>query len=110
MSTLMPRDDNDHAIPALRLKPGGAHTLPLDAAPQTAALDAATRVIGVYATAPARIRTGPAGTTAAAGDHYLPAGVYLYLSLGDGRKGRHTHLSALSAGTDAGTLHLSEME
>ena len=85
-------------------------SLTLDATPQSTALDTDTRVIGVYATAPARLRTGPAGTVAADTDHYLPAGVYLYLSLGDGRRGWHTHLSAVAAGADTGALHLSEME
>lgn len=112
MSTLLPRDDNDQVIPALRLKPDGAHTLPVTGTPRTVPSPFApsTRVIAVYATAPARLRTGTAGVEAAGTDHYLPAGVYLYLSLGDGRKERHTHLSVLSAGEGDGTLHLSEME
>lgn len=48
--------------------------------------------------------------TAGTGDHVLPAGTYLYLSLGDGRLSRHSHIAVLAADSLPGTLHVSEME
>lgn len=110
MSTFLPRDDDQEPIPALRLRPGGAHALELGSdSVRTTAFAPRTRVIAVYATAPAHVRTGGAGVVAAADDHYLPAGVYLHLSVGDDRKGAHTHLAARRAEAD-GTLHISELE
>lgn len=112
MPTLLPCDDNDQAIPALHLKDGGAHTLPITgtAARTARPFDAGTRVIAVYATAAARLRTGGATVAASAEDHYLPSGLYLYLSVSGGRDLRHTHLSVLSADEGDGTLHISELE
>lgn len=111
MSTFLPRDDDHAPIPALRLKPDGAHALPLSAvAVRTAApFSPRTRVIAVSADVAAFIRTGDAAVAAGPGDHYLPAGTYLYLSLGDRRAGAHRHIAALAAEGD-GTLHVSELE
>lgn len=111
MSTFLPRDDDFAPIPALRLKPDGAHALPLSGASirNAAAFAPRTRVIAVTATAAAFIRTGGDDVTATAADHYLPAGVYLYLSLGDDRQGAHRWLAALEA-EGGGELHISELE
>lgn len=111
MATLLPRDDDYNPIPALRLRPGGAHVLPVSAASarNAAPFAAATRVIGVCATVPVFLRTGDATVTAAATDHYLPAGILYDLSLGDDRQGRHTHIAVLRAAVD-GTLYVSEKE
>jgi hypothetical protein len=114
MSTLLPLDDDHRVIPALRLKPGGAHALPAGAASVRNAQPFApdTRIIGVYATGPVYVRTGNATVTATAtaADHYFPEGVYYDLSMGDDRQGRHTHIAVLRAGTADCTLYLSEKE
>lgn len=114
MGTLLPRDDNHHPIPALRLNPGGAHTLSLSATPvrTAAAFSPQTRVISLYATGAAFIRSGDAAVTAGSGDHYLPANLYLCLSVGDDAllRNRHTHLAAISADGSPQTLYLSELE
>lgn len=112
MSTFLPRDDDHAPIPALRLKPGGAQKLTLSAASVRTVqpFSARTRVIAVSAPDGAFIRTGGADIVATADDHFLPAGVYLYLSLGDERIGPHRHVAAVAADGDAGTLHVSELE
>jgi hypothetical protein len=111
MSTFLPRDDDHAPIPALRLKPDGAQTLTLSATAvrNTQAFSPRTRVIAVTATAAAFIRTGEAGVVASPADHYLPAGVYLYLSLGDQRAGAHRYIAAVEA-DGGGELHISELE
>lgn len=112
MSTFLPRDDDHAPIPALRLKPGGAQTLALSAvsAATLQPFSPRTRVIAVSAPDGAFIRTGGADVAASAADHFLPAGVYLYLSLGDERSGTHRHLAAVAADGGAGVLHVSELE
>lgn len=111
MATLLPRDDEFNPIPALRLRPGGAHAIAVGAASARNAVPfaAETRVIGLYATVPVYLRTGDATVTAAATDHYFPAGVMYDLSLGDARQGHHTHIAVLRAAVD-GTLYVSERE
>jgi hypothetical protein len=111
MATLMPRDDDNAPIPALRLRPGGAHALAVGAVSTRNAIAFApsTRVVGLYATVPVHIRTGDATVTAGTGDHFFPAGVYYDLSLGGGRQGRDSHIAAIQADA-AGTLYVSEKE
>lgn len=111
MPTFLPRDEDFAPIPALRLKPGGAHVITLSdtSARTTLPFDPRTRVIAVSATAAAYIRTGDGLVEATDSDHHLPAGVYLYLSLGDDRRGAHTHVAALED-EGGGILHISELE
>lgn len=54
MPTFLPRDDDFNPIPALRLKPGGAHSLSVgDTAVRNAAAFApGTRVIAVHSDVP----------------------------------------------------------
>ena len=112
MTTLLPRDDDHRTIPALRLKPGGAHAIPAGAASARNAIPFAadTRIVGLYATGPVYVRTGTADVTATAADHYFPEGTYYDLSLGDDRRGRHTHIAVLRAGGSDCTLYVSEKE
>lgn len=112
MSTLMPRDDDHRIIPALRLKPDGAHAIPAGGASTRNALPFAadTRVVSVYATGPVYLRTGGADVTAGDGDHYFPEGVYYDLAVGDSLRGRHTHIAVRRAGTADCTLFVSEKE
>lgn len=113
MPTLLPRDEDFHPIPALRLKPGGAHAVPVGdlGARNAVAFSPDTRVIAVHSDVPAYLRTGDSAVEATAADHVLPAGIYLYLSVGDSRRGiAHSHIAALAADHTPGTLHVSEME
>jgi len=111
MATMMPRDDDNSPIPALRLRPGGAHALAATAVTtrNAVAFAADTRVIGLFATVPVYVRTGGADVTATAADHYFPAGVYYDVSLGGPKGDRHSHVAVLRADGD-GTLYVSEKE
>lgn len=112
MSTFLPCDDNFQPIPALRLRPGGAHAIAAGAASacNTVPFAAGTSVISVCATGPVFLRTGGSDVVASASDHYFPAGLYYDLSLGDGRQGdRHSHLAVVSAEADC-MVYLSEKE
>ncbi len=110
MTTLLPRDDDNFPIPALSLRAGGAHAISATAASQRNAtpFSADTRVIGLYATEPVYVRLGDASVTAATTDHYFPAGVYYDISLGNAKTDRATHIAVLKAGTNDGTLYVSE--
>lgn len=112
MTTLLPRDDDYNAIPALRLRGGGAHAITAGATSARNAIPfaAGTRIIGIYATGPVHVRTGDADVTATADDHFFPEGVYYDLSVGDERRGRHSHIAVLSAGGADCTLYVSEKE
>ncbi|MCA8908062.1 MAG: hypothetical protein KDA49_03440 [Rhodospirillaceae bacterium] len=110
MTTLLPRDDDNHPIPALRLRPGGAHQLAAatGASTRTATAFAAdTRVIGVVSDVDIYLQTGDATVTASATDHFLPAGLYADLSLGGPGSRRDTHVAVRSL-AEAGTVHVSE--
>lgn len=111
MTTLLPRDDDNFPIPAMRLVPDGAHTITVTdvSARNATAFAAGTRVIGLYATGPVYIRTGDASATAATTDHYLPGGFYYDISLGSGAQGHHTHIAAVRASNDC-TLYVSEKQ
>jgi hypothetical protein len=91
--------------------PDGAHRIAVGVASQrnAVAFDPRTRVIGIFATGPVFLRTGDDGVTASTDDHYFPENVYYDLSLGDGRRSRHSHLSAITASGSC-TLYISEKE
>ncbi len=112
MSTLLPRDDDSAPIPALGLKPGGAHTITITATSTriATAFLPDTRVIGIYATGPVFLRLGDATTVATATDHYFPADTYYDLSLGGGKRIQRTHIAALRAGSSDCILYVSEKE
>lgn len=109
MMTLMPIDQNSHPIPTLRLKPGGAHQINIDAVANRNAVPFAedTSVISFYANVPSYIRFGDETVQATIDDHFFPAGLYYDLSLGDDRTGRYSHISVLQT-NDAGQAFISE--
>lgn len=88
MPTLLPLDDDSHPISAMRLRPGGAHTITAAAtsARNTAAFDADTRIVSLYASVP------------------------VYIRFGGGRTGHYTHLAVLRAGGTDGPVYISEKE
>ncbi len=111
MPTLMPTDINDNAIPALRLRASGAHAIAAGAASarNTAAFNAETRVVSLYATVPVFVKFGNSAVTATASDHYYPAGLYYDFALGGDQSGHYTHVAVLRASPD-GTVYVSEKE
>ncbi len=111
MTTLLPQDQNDNPIPALRMKSGGAHKISIGAtsALNATAFDTETRIIGLYADVPVYIAFGDGATTATVNDHFLPAGIYYDISIGGDHSAHYTHIAALQA-AGAGTLFISEKE
>ena len=102
---LLPLDASGHPIDVLHLMPGTAQQIVVTAtsARNATPFGAATAAIAVYTTQSCFIRTGNNTVTAAATDHFLPAGFYTTLALkGD------TYLAAISGGTN-GTLYVSEL-
>jgi hypothetical protein len=111
MSTLLPRDDDFHPIPALRLRSGGAHRIDASAnsARNIIAFDTDTHVIGIFATGPVFIRTGDAEVAASSDDHFFPEGLYYDIALGDERQGQHSHIAVLAADVSC-ILYVSEKQ
>ncbi len=113
MTTLLPKDDDNNTIPALRLADGGAHVIQTTgtAASNTIAFDDATKVISVYATAPIYMRFGDAGVMTTVADHFFPANTYydIAISGGAGNGPHSSYISVLSIAADA-TVYISEKE
>lgn len=109
MPTILPTDENNHPIPALRLRDGGAQKINATAssARNGVAFDADTRIVSLYATAPVYVRFGGASVTATTSDHYFPAGVYYDIAIGGEESKQSTHVAVIRADTD-GVLYISE--
>ncbi len=110
MPTLMPTDDNNHPIPALRLKDSGAHSIAATAtsARNAAAFGADTQVISICPTVAVFVKCGSSSVTATASDHYIPAGLYYDIAIGgDGQK-QTTHIAVLRAEATDGIVYISE--
>lgn len=110
MPTLMPTDDNNNPIPALRLKDAGAHSV---AATATTARNpnpftAGTQIVSLYATVPVYVKFGNSTVTATTSDHYFPEGVYYDFAIGGDGQSQFTNVAVLRAGTIDGTVYLSE--
>lgn len=111
MPTLLPQDSDDNPIPAMRLKSDAAHTIAASttSARNSTAFEADTSIVSLYADVPVYVRFGDSSVTAAATDHYFPAGIYYDFSIGNVRMGHHTHVAVLAADTD-GNVYVSEKE
>lgn len=111
MTTILPQDSNDHPIPALRLKNGGAHQITISASSvrNTTALDTNTKIISLYCDAPAYIAFGDSSVTATSADHYFPAGIYYDVAIGGDNTAHYTHIATLQV-SGSGTLYISEKE
>jgi len=112
MTTFLPLDSTGRAIPALRLKSGGAHAVSVGAstARNSTGFDSETRIVSLYATVPVYIKTGDSSITATTSDHFFPAGVYYDLAIGGGPVKQATNIAVLKAGAENGTLYISEKE
>lgn len=110
--TIFPLDANNHPIPALRLKSGGAHSINAGAvsARNAQAFSGGTQVVSVYATVPVFIRMGDSAVNASASDHYFPEGVYYDFAVGGAAAAHCTHIAVLRAGTTDGKVYISEKE
>jgi hypothetical protein len=114
MTTLLPVDEDSNPIPAMRLRPGGAHTISATAvsARNAIAFDEATKVVSLFATGPVYVRFGADSVMAATTDHYFPQGLYYDFAVSGGefnKSPRHTHVAVKAADTDC-TVYISERE
>lgn len=113
MTTLLPKDADNNAIPALRLADGGAHALTVTATSNrnTTAFSEDTKIISLYATAPVYLKLGDNTALATTSDHYFPANTYYDIAItGGAGKGPHNaYISALRVSEDC-TLYISEKE
>ena len=109
MPTILPTDENNNPIPALRLKDGGAQKINVGAtsARNITAFDPDTRVISLYATTPVYIRFGGSTVAAAVTDHYFPANTYYDIAIGGEESKQYGYIAAIRADTD-GVLYISE--
>ena len=111
MPTILPTDSNDHVIPAVRLKNGGAHTIAASgtSARNSTAFNTETRVVSLYATGAVYIKCGDNTVTATTSDHYFPEGIYYDIAIGGDKVNQYTHIAALAVDTNC-TLYISEKE
>lgn len=111
MSTLLPQDNDNNPIPAMRFKEDKAHKIAVTgtSARNAVAFDTETRIISLYSDVDIFIRFGGASVTAAATDHFFPAGTYYDIAIGGGRTGQHSHIAVISNAED-GNLYISEKE
>ncbi|MDD3022220.1 MAG: hypothetical protein PHX61_14780 [Alphaproteobacteria bacterium] len=109
MLTLLPTDQNNNPIPALRLKDNGAHQIAASATSSrnSTAFDAGTQIISIYATTPVHLRFGDSSITATATDHYFPSGVYYDVAIGGDGAAHHAYIAVLRESTD-GIVYISE--
>lgn len=110
MPTLMPTDDNNFPIPALRLKEGAAHTIAATAtsARNVTAFGTDTQVISICPTVAVFVRCGSSTVTAATTDHYIPAGLYYDIAIGgDGQK-QTNYIAVIRAENTDGIVYISE--
>jgi len=110
MTTILPVDANDNAIPALRLKVDGSQSITATSASSArnaSAFSDDTKIISVYATGAVYIRFGESDVVASATDHYFPEGVYYDFAIG-GYGVDHTPYIAVRAVDSDATVYISE--
>lgn len=112
MPTLLPRDDDNFAIPALSIKPNAAHSVAFDASSSSTnstGFAPETRVVSIYTDQPVYINFGDLGVSASASDHFFPAGIYYDVAISNVKSTHYSHV-AVRGVSDAGTLYISEKE
>jgi len=110
MPMILPTDANGFPVPALSLRPGGAHKInavTTSSVRNSAAFASDTGVISIYADGPIYFRLGNASTTASNTDHYLPPANILYIATHSAGAGRASYLATLAADYNC-TVYVSE--
>lgn len=110
--TVQPVDSNNNAIPALRLKNGGAHSINATdtTARNASAFDEHTKIISVYSDIPVYLKMGDSSVEATTSDHFFPDGIYYDFAIEGNASVRYTHIAVLRAGGSNGTVYISEKE
>jgi hypothetical protein len=108
MPTLMPTDDNNNPIPALRLTTAHVISATATTARNATSFAADTQIISICPTVPVFVKCGSSTVTATTADHYFPAGFYYDIAIGgDGQK-QTTHIAVLRAEATDGVVYISE--
>jgi len=113
MTTIMPKDDDNNPIPALRLRDGAAHKIMASSTSKKNTLPFSndTRVISVYANTAIFIEFGDSSIEATSNSHYFPAGVYYDFAINNGKQARDTHIAVLEAESSGDkSVYISEKE
>lgn len=112
MSTILPTDDYDRSIPAMRFRPNGAHQIMVTEISNSnaSAFYDDTVVVSLYASVPVYISFGDSSVIADSSSHYFPAGIYYDVSIGDSSdRMRYTHMAAIAANSE-GVVYISEKQ
>ena len=112
MTTFLPLDENSNPVPALRLAPGGAHSIAATSggsARNSSAFGSGTKIVSLYATGPVYVRFGDGTVTAATTDHYYPSGIYYDFATGGGRAAQYGYVAVRAVQSDC-TVYVSEKE
>jgi hypothetical protein len=111
--TRMPRDDNNHSIPVLRFRTGGAQQASINSSSASSiTLPGGTRVITLICSVNAYFETGVEGVVATSASHYIPAGLPFDMALGSDLSdtdGYHSNISIIADST-SGVAYISERE
>jgi hypothetical protein len=107
-ATYSPKDNDGVAIPLLRFKSGGAQKITSNAGGTARTTELTSSVVSIYATQDVIVNFGDADTvTAAATDHFIPAGVYMDVALKSKRGTRYSYIAARTK-TTAAEVYISE--
>jgi hypothetical protein len=112
MTTILPKDDDNNPIPALRLKDGKAHkiTATFVASKNSIPFDASTKVVSVFATEDIFIEFGDPSIVATTNSHFFPSGVYYDFAINTNKNAIDRYISIVQAGESSGYVYISEKE
>jgi len=105
-----PKDDGNEPIPVLSYRPNGAQKLAVGATSvRSASIDINTRVVSLYSDVNCYFEVGDDSAVAnITNSHYLPAGLYIDVSLGSDIIARLNFKYIAVISEDTGTLYLSD--
>jgi len=112
MTTIMPKDDDNNPIPALRLKDGASHKI---LATNTSTKNAVpfsleTKVISVFTTQNIYLEFGDDTVSASVTSHFFPAGVYYDFAINTNKHAKDLYMAVLKEGASDATVYISEKE
>jgi len=112
MPTILPKDDDNNPIPALRLKDGAAHKIiaTTEVARNITAFNYNTKVVSVYATDDIYLDFGTSDVTTSYSSHFFPAGVYYDFAINNAKQAKDTHIAVMQAGSNSSIVYISEKE
>jgi hypothetical protein len=105
-----PRDDANQPIPVLSFRPGGAQRITLSAtSTRSVAFAPSVRVISLFSDTDCFFELGDSTVLSTNNSHFLPAGLYMDVSLGSDNVPSANARYLAVTGT-SGTLYISERE